>query len=61
MENWHVRHMDAEDKDLIAQVLLSKKVTKLPPAALSGNEMSKSTQEHIAKERRKFRAVKRQK
>ena len=55
METMNIRHMDAEDKDLIAQFLLTKQIMKLPPAAAAGNEMSRATQDLVAKRRREYR------
>ena len=58
METMNIRRMNAEDKDLIAKFLLTKQIMKLPPAAAAGNEMSRATQDLVAKRRREYRKTK---
>ena len=50
-----IKGSDPEDDRLVAEFLAKKKVTVCPPAGVTGNEASRHTNEHIAKERRKFR------
>lgn len=50
-----IKDRDAEEDRLVAEFLAKNKVTKCPPAGVTGNEASRHTNEHIAKERRKFR------
>lgn len=50
-----VKPKDPEDEKLIAEFLAKKAVTKCPPAGVTGNEAVRATNEHIARERRKFR------
>lgn len=44
-----------EERDLVDQAVAEGRVTKVQPAAASSNEMSRSTRQLVARERRKFR------
>jgi hypothetical protein len=44
-----------EEQKMIDDAIAQGRVTKIQPAAASGNEMSPATRELIARQRRKFR------
>lgn len=50
-----INRMDPEDARLVEEFLAKNKVTKCPPAGVTGNEASRSTNELVAKQRREHR------
>lgn len=48
-----------EDRALIEEFMLTKKVEQLQPAGLDGNEASLATRDRVAQARREFRNNKR--
>jgi hypothetical protein len=50
-----VKNLDDEEARLVAEFLAKNKVTKCPPAGVTGNEASRSTNELVAKQRRNYR------
>ena len=51
--------VSVEDRALIADFLLTKKVEHLKPAGLDGNEASLATRDRVAQARQEFRNNKR--
>jgi hypothetical protein len=50
-----INRLDDEDARLVEEFLAKNKVTKCPPAGVTGNEASRSTNELVAKQRRNYR------
>lgn len=54
------RKLSAETRDLIDAAVAAGAVTRVQPAGLTGNEVSRGTKELIARQRRAFRKEQRE-